>query len=1079
MEGSTLRVRLLGGLDVRLGEEPLPPLDSARAESLLGYLLLHRDAPQTRQHLAFLLWPDSTEPQARTNLRHVLHHLRHALPDPDCFLAITPRTLQWRMDAPSWLDVAAFDAALTRAERGSDEEAFAALREAVTLYAGDLLEGCLDEWLLGERERLHERYLVALERLALLCEARADLAQAITCAERLLRHDPLREEIYRLLMRLHDGRGDPARALRVYHACATTLERELGVEPSAATQRIYEALLPSESGPPGVERAARHPGHPALIGRAEERAQLATLWRATERGFAQFILVTGEPGIGKTRLVEEFRAWCAHRGAITAAGRAYAAEGALAYGPVVTWLRSETLRVHLERLERPHLTELARLLPELLAAIPGLARPEPLPEGEQRQRLFDAVARAILAPGGSLLLVADDLHWWDRESLQLLHYLLRFTPTARLLVLGAARREELEHQHPLNELLAGLQELDRFTEIEIGRLTRGETAALAEQQIGHPLIERDAYNLHDVTEGNPLFVVEALRAGWRGGPAGNVWPNAKVQAVIQSRLARLSEPAYDLVGIAATIGREFTVEVLKYTSGADAGNIVRGLDELWRRRLVREQGADAYDFSHDTIREVAYFAQSQARRRQLHLRIARALERIHISDPDPVSGQIAVHYDRAGATEQAVVWYGRAAEVAMLLHASPEAVRLLDRALDLLRALPETPERQARELALLTVIPAALVWVYGFQSVRLAEVQRRALALTQALGSEPAPTLLRSLAAASLSDRDFVGARRFAAQLLARGERDADATLLVEAGYLLGVTAFWQGEFDTARGYFEDAIAHFRPEYRRAHLLRYAQDPEVVCLNRLAFTLWFLGHPESATRARDRSLALAEEVGHPHTHSLSLIFAALLSLEAREPERLRAFVANFAAYAGSYDWWHTQTLGELLGGYVDVLDGETASGVARIRRTIDAAPAIAPAPGHDAMLRRVLLAACELTGDARTGLAAAEDLIAMGAPAGLWQAEAHRMRAEFLAILGSPEQEIATAFDHALQIARSQGARSLELRAAMSLLNHRLRHGDVAAVQDTRSRLTKLLGGFSEGHTSSDLRQAATLLARS
>src|SRR5262245_24631731 len=147
MGASTLRIRLLGELDLRSGEVPPPRLESARAGSLLTYLLLHRAAPQSRQHLAFLLWPDSPEAQARTNLRHVLHHLRRALPDPDRFLDVATHSLQWRADAPCWLDVAAFEAALARAEAEPPDGGIAALRDAVELYTGDLLEGSYDEWL--------------------------------------------------------------------------------------------------------------------------------------------------------------------------------------------------------------------------------------------------------------------------------------------------------------------------------------------------------------------------------------------------------------------------------------------------------------------------------------------------------------------------------------------------------------------------------------------------------------------------------------------------------------------------------------------------------------------------------------------------------------------------------------------------------------------------------------------------------------------------------------------------------------------------------------------------------------------
>src|SRR5829696_5266410 len=557
MASATLRIRLLGELDLRHGETPLAPLGSARAESLLAYLLLHRDAPQPRQRLAFLLWPDSSEPQARTNLRHLLHNLRRSLPDPDWY----------------------FEDALDRADR--DGQAAGALQEAVELYGGDLLQSGYDEWLLEERERLRRRYLEALERLAELLEAAGEHARAIGHAERLLREDPLREATYRRLMRLHDARGDRARALRAYHACAAALERELNVEPSATTRRAYAALLPQRAGPAGEPAAGRAGplGRPALVGRAAQRARLTELWRAATTGEARLVLVTGEPGAGKTRLVEELGSWCAHGGAAVAEARSYPAEGALAYGPVVAWLRSDALAGHLGRLEATHRDQLARLLPELGPAVPdppgdhsggppdppdspgdhpgGPPDPSgPPPDREQRRLLFEALSRAVLATPGPLLLVADDLHWADTETLQFLHHLLRAEPRARLLVVATVRPEELDPRHPLDDLRTGLRALDRVAEVEVGRLPAEETAALAERLRRRPLAAAEAGRLFAETEGNPLFVVEAVRAGWSGqGRPPPITP--KVQAVIEARLAQLSGPARDLAGVAATIGREF------------------------------------------------------------------------------------------------------------------------------------------------------------------------------------------------------------------------------------------------------------------------------------------------------------------------------------------------------------------------------------------------------------------------------------------------------------------------------------------------------------------------------------------
>jgi DNA-binding SARP family transcriptional activator len=794
-----LNVRVLGGFDLRLGKTPLAPLESARAESLLAYLLLHREAAQPRQRLAFLLWPDSTEPQARTNLRHVLHTLRGALPAPERFIDVTPRTVRWRPDAPFRLDVADFDEALARAQDDDVE----ALREAVEAYTGDLLEGSYDEWLLEERERLRQCYLDALDRLARGLAERGEPVRAIVYAERLLRDDPLREQSYRLLMRMHDERGDRARALRVYHACAAALGRALGVEPSRATRELYESLLP---GAAPAESKTVPVGGDVLVGRSSERGRLTELWRASERGRAQLVLVTGEAGIGKTRLVEELRSWCAHRGAATAEARSYPAEGALAYGPVAAWLRSEALAARRGRLDRGRLSELARVLPEL-AAEPDRPRPTPLPESEQRQRFFAALAAAILASAAPPLLVADDLHWADRETLQFLHYLLRSAPEAPLLVAATARSEEMDGA--LDELTTALRTLARLEEVQLERLSREETAVLA----GPSVEESDADHLFAETEGNPLFVVEALRAGWSGGPAPL---SPRVQAVIESRLAQLSDPARELVGIAATIGREFTAEVLERATSAGEATLVQGLDELWRRRIVADHGPDAYDFTHDKIREVAYVALSPAQRRRTHLLVARALEALHTDAPAQVSGEIAVHYDRAGAADAAVAWYLRAADAAQELYANGDAVRLLERALELAR----DPER---ELALITATLAPLATVEGYSSPRLMALQRRALDLQP----EPEPPLLRSLALAALSRADFDEARRADEHLRERGERDVDRVLLVEGHYVLGVSAFWRVALHEARAQFEAAVERYRPEHRATHLLRYGLDLQV------------------------------------------------------------------------------------------------------------------------------------------------------------------------------------------------------------------------------------------------------------
>ncbi len=244
---SVLQVRLLGNFLLVSDDMPAPAVDSQRLRSLLAYLMLHRAAPQSRSHLAFLLWPDSSEEQAHTNLRTVVIRLRQALPNLDDFLHIDRRSLQWRPTVPYALDVMDFELALARAEQARDAKTERqALEEAVGLYRGDLLPDCYDQWILSERDRLRQLFLAALERLVELLEQERNYSAAIRMAQYLIRHDSLHETAYRHLMRLYAGSGNRAALVRTYQTCVTVLERELAVGPSSATRRLYEQYIQAE-----------------------------------------------------------------------------------------------------------------------------------------------------------------------------------------------------------------------------------------------------------------------------------------------------------------------------------------------------------------------------------------------------------------------------------------------------------------------------------------------------------------------------------------------------------------------------------------------------------------------------------------------------------------------------------------------------------------------------------------------------------------------------------------------------------------------------------------------------------------
>ncbi len=303
----TLRIQLLGDFCLVYGESPVTNVDSPRLQSLLAYLVLHRTAPQSRQHLAFLFWPDSTESQARNNLRQSLHLLKQSLPDADHFLHSDVQTVQWLPAAPFTLDVAEFEEAIKQAE------SVAALQYAVTLYRGELLPGCYDDWLLPERERLQQQFTQTLDRLSRLLEDQHDYRAAIQSAERLLRSDPLREETYQQLIHLQALSGNRAGAWRVYQTCVTVLRRELDVEPSPETQAVYEESRNMERplarpSPFPRPRTNHLPTYlTSFIGRQEELERLKSLFflqnATTSR--TRLVTLTGAGGCGKTRLAIE------------------------------------------------------------------------------------------------------------------------------------------------------------------------------------------------------------------------------------------------------------------------------------------------------------------------------------------------------------------------------------------------------------------------------------------------------------------------------------------------------------------------------------------------------------------------------------------------------------------------------------------------------------------------------------------------------------------------------------------------------------------------------------------------------
>jgi DNA-binding SARP family transcriptional activator/tetratricopeptide (TPR) repeat protein len=1081
----TLQIQLLGDFRLLYDDQPVMMAQHLRLQSLLAYLIVHGDAPQTRQRLAFLFWPDASEAQARANLRKTVHELRRLLPFLDAFLQIEEQVLQWRHSPASSVDVVRFAASLAQAEQASQPEMTqAALAQAVALYAGDLLPGCYDDWLLREREQLRQQYRQALEQLIDLHEQQREFATALTYAHRLLQADVLHESSYQRLMRLHVLNDDRAAALRIYHTCATALRQELGVEPGPETQQLYQRLLNAPTGGEAqlnaTARAAR--GMLPLVGRQPEWQRLQAAWRSAAAGMAHCVLIAGEAGIGKTRLAEELRQWTDRQGYATVQTRSYAAEGRLAYAPLTDWLRAEAIRPRLPELAPLWLVETARLLPELLVERPELPAPAPLSDSWQRQRFREAVARAVLLGRQPLLLVIDDLQWCDGETLEWLRYFLRLAAQERLLVVGTVRPEEVGSDHPLTNLLLDLRQAGQLTEMELGPLTGDETAALATQVAGRALEPDQADSLYAQTEGHPLFVVEMLRASEK---RETVSPQAsrsasdslppKVQAVIQSRLAQLSAPARELAGLAAAVGRAFSIQVLAQAGEGDEDALVRGLDELWQRRLIREQGEDAYDFSHDKIREAAYAGVSRARRRQFHRRVAQALEQVHAAELDPISGELAAHYEQAGLPEQAVRYYQRAADVAQRIFAHAEATSHLRKGLGLLDHLPVSPDRLQQKLRLRLSLADSLTILKGMSAAEVKAVYEQALDLAMPVGdhSERFAALL-GLFRSHLTRGQLQAAHDLAKQCLALAEQVGNASQLAGARMSLGVLLIHLGQWKASRTLLEQALDRSSDRSFYSEAVVPVQHRGVSSHRHLPVALWHLGYPDQALAQMDEVLARAEALADPYTSASIYSWFAWLNHYRREAALVQAQAEIAIAISLQHGFPYHLEQSDILLGWALAQQGQVEAGIARMQSSL-AIRVTMDAHLHQPAFLALLAEVYGQAGQPEQGVRVLDEALSIAEVTGdRWShPELYRLKGELLRRQGVDAQEVESHFCQALAVAQQQEAKSLELRAAMSLARLWQQQNQR---QQARALLAEIYGWFTEGFHTPDLIEARALL---
>ncbi|MGA7410830.1 MAG: AAA family ATPase [Bryobacteraceae bacterium] len=1034
-----MRISLFGNLRISFEGRPVTTVNTNRLQSLLAYLVLHRDTPQPRERLAFMLWPASRESQARTNLRQLLHNLKRALPAECDSLLVDHFAVQWRQDASCSVDVADFQAALAEAAVAGKERDGAremqSLTTAAQLYEDDLLPALYDDWVTPLREDYRRRISGALHRLATIFEEQKEFAAAVPYADRLVGLDSLSESNHQLLIRLHAANHDRASALRAYHQCMRVLRREMGVEPGPATLELFERILKGEPGAsPGLTpvSSASSAGKPisqlqkvrALVGRTVEWLRLSSAWQSAVEEGPRVAVISGEPGIGKTRLADELYQSCVRQGHAVARSRCYAGQGQVAYAPVAEWLRSDALRAGWANLRPQQLAEMARLVPEIREQFPELELPppgqiSPLAESWQRLSFYESLSAAFGKSRKPILLYLDDMQWCDPDSFEWLNALLTSSAAAGVLLVATVRAEETGRDHPFTRFLAGLRQSGMALEIPLEPLNAQETVELARLESSKPLESENLGEIFRATRGNPLFVVESVRAGLQ---------STRVHAVIASRLAQLTAASYELAGLASIVGRPFSFELLEKASDWDEASVSQALDELWRRRIIESRGASEYDFTHDRLREVACSDLSLVRQRYLHRRVARALAEEYAADIDTWNGQIASHFEQAGMAEEAIAHYQRAASYARQRYADAEAAELLRRALALCRGFPESNRRLKQELDLLVTLGPALVTTEGYSAAEVGETYERALDLARRLEDRSILVTLSGAWVYHAVRGDLERARDFGLEFLRVAERQPSPGLMQAGNFLLGCSLFHLGQLGASHDHIIAAIRSKSDSAESVLALFAGPDIDVFCLCYLAHLAWHRGDGDVADIQAEEAIAAAKRLHHPFSEAIALDYAALLhSFQGKSRaalERGREAVERCTRYGFAY----YLAMANVVTGWAKAAEGDVAAGLTQLREGLDALRRLGAElrmPYYLALLAETLGRA-GLVGE---GLANLSTGFAFASKNGEeWAvAELHRVQGNLLAAEGKSEPARAS-FRRGLEAARRSGSLAFERR---------------------------------------------------
>jgi DNA-binding SARP family transcriptional activator len=830
-----LEVRLLGRFEIRSNGKLLPQLSPPRAVSLLGFLVVNRERPLTRTALASVLWPDEPETNARTNLRRHLHQILSLFPQHDGapWITATTQTLQWNAASGSRVDVIEFE----RLAASGDSR-------AVSIYDGDLLAMCFDDWVIHERERLRSMFLDVTYELAVRARSNRDYAQACEYADRVLASGEWREDALRTKMAALYEMGDRPGSLAAFDSFTKELSAEMGLDVMPETRALQEGILANVVLASADHRHGAQPAVP-LVGRAQELDRIMAAWQGVGRQAGTTVFVTGEAGIGKTRLLAEFAQAVDLQGGQALFGYARESEGA-PYQALVDVLRAAAPYLVRDDIPDVWLSALVPLVPELLRLHPNL--PEiPNIEGG-KQRLHEAFARVLesLARRRPIAVVLEDLHWANADTLDAFEHLARRVGSSRIVVVATYRPEGASPGHALRELRRRLQNEHRASVVGLGPLDRDAIEMLVFQTAPDA---PDARALTDTiyrhSEGNPLFVWQLLQSYCETGSLSK--ENVAIGEAIAARTSQLSEETRKVLDIASLVGDRFSIEELSEIGVWNESAVLRAIDVLLDLRLLRFATVPGSDFSfaHRLIRDAVSAGVTSEGRSLLHHRIATVLERTRDGEEE----LIASHHALAGDREAAYGGYLRAARAALAIFATGNASDLGSRARDL------AGSDQERFEALLVILDSCRIDQNAIEWERNAE---DVLTVATRIDSATArfEALLRYcqfLERASRRDDHRLAAERLVQAADATGQPEHR----MHAFHEIGRVAMMQGRTPEAVRWFEASLEEAPPDHPRV----------VRTLSLLATGLLRLGEYEAALQKLEEARAIARAGASPEPAS--------------------------------------------------------------------------------------------------------------------------------------------------------------------------------------------------------------------